>query len=572
MPIKNMKYSIRILIWGCLSLGLLRIPNVQAQSIAVGQLSLEDAYRRQQLMGKIDPKVSFTIRPLTNKLLQRNNVFDPDSVLDDQYSTVFPYGEAELRWLPVVLKHQIASGYPYGWGDGPMIPAVGHQTYISGGLHARYKWLSIQLNPEIVTAENRAYMGYNGDNPFAWELWYKMNNNIDMPERFGEGWYTRAYLGQSSIMAHFGGASAGISTENLWWGPGRKNSLLMTNNAPGFLHASVQTDKPIETPIGSFEGQLVLGRLKGSGFTPTPLGNPDHYDQFYKEKNDDWRYFSGAIITYQPKWFEGLSLGMTRSFVSYSKDLKGGPQYYLPFIGPRSEVTDDDPPYLLSRENKMRRDMYSSFFGRWLMPRGNFEVYFEYGRTDPPWNSRDMLVQTDHSRGYVVGFRKLIPLGTLDEDLIQVAFEATQLEAGRSSTIRTSPSWYTDVHVRHGYTHRGQVLGAGIGPGSNVQSVMLGWSRGIKQAGIELERFVHQGDFYYSATTDFRRKWVDLGMNAFVEWDINRWVVQGKFTYMYAYNYQYDLELPNQNWKGFWDFIKKDNKHTNLQLGVMYRF
>ena len=569
---KSMKHTLLLSLFGGLFLATSSLQKVNAQSIAVGQMSLEDKYRRDQLMGKLDPKLSFSIRPLSNKALYKGNVYDPDSLLNPTERTQFLYGDAEVSLLPVILKHQIASGYPYGWGDGPMIQAVGNQTYLSAGIQARYKWLSIQLNPEIVTAQNKPYQGYNGDNPFAWELWYKMGNNIDLPEQFGSGSYTRAYLGQSHVRAHFGGGSVGISTENLWWGPGRKNSLLMTNNAPGFLHASVQTDRPIETPIGSFEGQLVIGRLKGSGFTPTPLGNPDHYDEYYKPKSDDWRYFSGVVMTYQPKWFEGLSLGFTRSFISYSEDLKGGLSYYLPLLGPKSEVTDGENAYLLSRENRMRRDIYSSIFGRWMMPRGNFEVYFEYGRTDPPWNSRDLLVQTDHTRGYVVGFRKLIPLQTRQENLLEIAFEATQLEAGRTSTIRSSPSWYTDAHVRHGYTHRGQVLGAGIGPGSNVQSLSIGWNRGLKHIGFEMERFVHQGDFFYSATSDFRRKWVDFGFNTVAEWDIDRFVVQGKFTYMYAYNYQYEMDLPQQNWKGFWDFINRDSKHTNLQLGVMYRF
>src|SRR5690606_12669349 len=96
--------------------------------------------------------------------------------------------------------------------------------------------------------------------------YYDFYNNIDLPVRFGRTAYTRAYLGQSSIRLNLKSFSVGISSENLWWGPGRRNSLIMSNTAPGFLHATLNTLKPIYTPVGSFEGQLIAGRLEGSGF------------------------------------------------------------------------------------------------------------------------------------------------------------------------------------------------------------------------------------------------------------------------------------------------------------------
>ncbi|WP_404877454.1 capsule assembly Wzi family protein, partial [Klebsiella pneumoniae] len=55
--------------------------------------------------------------------------------------------------------------------------------------------------------------------------------------------------------------SVGISSENLWWGPGIYNSLLMSNNAPGFWHLTFNSRKPLKTPIGDFEWQLIGGKL-----------------------------------------------------------------------------------------------------------------------------------------------------------------------------------------------------------------------------------------------------------------------------------------------------------------------
>ncbi|WP_163277304.1 capsule assembly Wzi family protein, partial [Enterobacter hormaechei] len=71
----------------------------------------------------------------------------------------------------------------------------------------------------------------------------------------------RIRAGQSSFRLNYKVLSVGISSENLWWGPGIYNSLLMSNNAPGFWHLTFNSRKPLKTPIGDFEWQLIGGKL-----------------------------------------------------------------------------------------------------------------------------------------------------------------------------------------------------------------------------------------------------------------------------------------------------------------------
>jgi len=551
---------------------LLAIKGSFGQVLPLGMPALEDKLRRDQLLGKLDSTLSFAIRPLNNEALLRDNIYGTDTAFAGKGIYHFLDREGTFQLQPVFWEQRINTAVPYGWNDGPMIPAAGYQTFFSAGVYATYKWFSIQLRPEFVYAQNKAYPGYDGDGSYAWGRWYKFANNIDMPERFGEGSYTKLLPGQSSVRFNYGVGSFGISTENLWWGPGRRNSLLMSNTAPGFVHLTLNTRRPIQTGIGSFEGQLIAGRLEGSGFPPTLLGNPDHHDELYRPKRDDWRYISGIVLSYQPKWLPGLFIGLSRSHTTYREDLTGGLSSYLPLLGPGSVSPYGMPEHMQGREDRMNRDLYGSIFGRWLMPKGNAEIYAEYGRTDPPWNSRDRMVALDHSRAFVVGFRKLIPIRQSEERFIQVGVEATQLEATRTSDIRNSPSWYTDDIVRHGYTNRGQIVGAGIGPGSNLQSVEVAWIHGIKRVGLQVERFVRQSDFFYAASTDFRRRWVDLGLGFEGEWDYRNFIFSGKLHYVHAHNYQYELEIPQTNWEGFWDFIPQDKINMHFQLGVMYRF
>ncbi|PPL00834.1 Capsule assembly protein Wzi [Parapedobacter indicus] len=551
---------------------------VFAQSLPVGTPGLEDRYRRDQLLGKLDSSISFSVRPLNTKALLKSNSYDGDRIFSVNDRHPNRDNGLYLELLPINWQHQITSGFPYGWNDGSMIPNVGYQTQFSAGVYAEYKFFSIQLRPEFVYAQNQYYVGFDGKTKPSWDVWYAYYNNIDMPEHFGDGPYTKLFPGQSSIRFNYGALSAGLSTENIWWGPGIRNSLLMSNTAPGFLHATLNTTHPIHTNIGSFEGQFIVGKLKGSGFTPTKQGIANHYDEYYIPKPDTWRYISGLTMVWQPKWLHGLSMGFAQSFVVNRSDQGSGIADYLslPFIGYTSHYNKENPEKTGTDEQLRKRDAYISFFGRWVMPKGNAEIYVEYGRNDLPWDNRDFMVEIENSRAYTVGFRKLVPFNRAREEYVQIGLEATQTEKSRTLQVRDGNSWYIHPVVRHGYTHRGQLLGAGIGPGSNVQTVYVSWLRGLKQIGIQVERLVHLNDFYYSASQDIRGNWVDLGFSALTEWDYKHFVFNAKVHYAHSYNYQYELiphpdqaQDPDKYW---WSFTPVDKNPFQLSIGAMYRF
>ncbi|HXH99798.1 MAG TPA: capsule assembly Wzi family protein [Sphingobacteriaceae bacterium] len=195
-----------------------------------------------------------------------------------------------------------------------------------------------------------------------------------MPDRFGDKPYPKFFPGQSSIRLTTGPVSLGVSSENLWWGPGIQNSLLMSNTAPGFNHITLNTVRPIKTRIGSFEGQLIGGRLEGSGFT---------------EKPDDWRYLSGMTFSYQPRWVPGLVLGFTRSLQLYSSHIKRISDY-IPFF--KGFTSKSNEP------GQTQTDQLASIYSRWLWKDANAEIYLEYSRGDHSVNLRDYTLEPEHTR------------------------------------------------------------------------------------------------------------------------------------------------------------------------------
>lgn len=536
-----------------------------AQTVPVGTLMLDDYYRRAQLLGKVDSSISFNVRPLAAVALGESNPYNVgEGVAWNSTLWEDTGNRAVVQVMPFVLKQQVNTKYPHGWNDGAMIPARGYQMYLSAGIYAKYKFLSVQLNPEVVLAQNKVYEGFGGDNgPNS--AWYgRYGNRMDYPEIFGLGAYARVLPGQSSVRVTFDPISVGLSTENLWWGPGRKNSIIMSNTAPGFAHLTLNTTKPIATYIGSFEGQIVAGRLEQSGYLPSLLGDTSSHIAYYRRKPDTWRYLSGIVLSYQPKWVPGLSLGMNRAFMSDGKKMGNSLRDYFPIIVPALKKNESG-----DSESSDTRDQVISFFFRWAIPKAHAEIYGEYARNDHAWDNRDLTVQLDHTRAYTVGLRKLVPLSFADGAMLQLGGEVTQLAVTNTRRVRQAGTWYGHHEVRDGYTHMGQLLGAGIGPGSNSQSVEISLVKGLKQVGIEFERLVHNEDFARDIQSDFRRNWVDAGVGAFVEWDYGKLLGSFGIKYIHAYNYQFKFVAPQGG--DYWGFTPQDNTNFSVRLGLMYR-
>lgn len=546
---------------------------VNAQSLPVGTAALEDYYRRAQLLGIADSSVSFMIRPIYPKLnFKSKDVYYPDSN-EHRYDIIrlngstykSKNGKLRVSLLPLGFQSQMNSHHPYGWNDGAMIPAKGLQALLSAGIYLEYGMLTVQFRPEVDFAVNSTFDTFDKDHyEVIAARYYDFYNNIDLPARFGNNEYSKAYWGQSSIRLNYKELSFGLSTENLWWGPGMRNSLLMSNNAPGFKHLTLNTRKPIKTPIGSFEGQLMAGRLEGSGAGVLYPEREFFGDQLYVPKPNDWRYLSGLAVTWQPKWVPGLFLGLTSSSQLYSNDLSSFSDY-LPVFSSNTKANADNAV-------DDTKDTRSSVFMRWLWPEEHAEIYFEYGHNNRYGNKRNQALESERNRAYIFGLRKMLPFNKARNENLLIGVEVTQLQETSPTDVRNTTSWYVNKYVRHGYTNRGEVLGAGIGPGGNLQSLDVSWVKGLKRLGIQLERYVHNNDFYfysYEDSMDPRRHWTDLSLAANGEWNYKNLIFNAKLQGIKSLNYQwYLLQNPGDP---IW-VNGRDAFNLQVQAGLTYRF
>ena len=513
---------------------------------------LKELFRNQQLLGTYRSNHSLMVN--ANQL----PLADLDSALGIKAQ------QPVIGFLPTQLVQQYNSQLPYDWNNGAMIPARGYQLQASVGVHAQLgRHLEIQLAPEAVLAENRVFEQFSsqlGDK--SWAARYRFWNTIDMPDRFGNDHYQKLFPGQSFIRYNTRSLSFGISTQNLWWGPAYRNALIMSSNAPGFLHATINTIRPLHTGIGDFEGQIIAGKLDGSDVLPPRTYSVYNGQFLYQPKNDEWRYLAGMVLTWRPKWTPNLFLGFAKASYLYNSDISN-PLDVLPFEG-----------FLGHRRTQAERTgkkaSLGSLFMRYIMPNEQAEMYLEYGRKDismMPWN---VLQNAPYRRAFTGGFRKLFDWK--NQSHILLAVELTQLQAPDATLIRNPDSWYTHTYVRQGYTQLGRPLGAGIGPGSNSQTLEIAWVKGLKKIGIQFERLRHNGDFYYYAFEsigDFRRNWVDISTTFKADWNYQRFFFSGQLGIIRSLNYQWlVIQLDPRN------YFAPGNEYLNIaaQIGVGYRF
>ena len=323
-----------------------------SQSTPANQFILEEFFRRSQLVGKT-PSSSFFSRPLIisdSLALEKFHYSLP--ILDKDSTRLF---SPEVKLLPISMGIQFGSGNPYP-EVGKFIQAKGYQQWISGGIYGSFGPLSIQFQPEFSYAQNRNY------NPGI-----SKENKIEFVEIFGEGAYSKLISGQSSIRLNYGSFSLGASTENIWWGPGQWNSLLFSNNAFGFQHLTLNTQKPAKTFLGSFEGQLIMGKLEN--FAP-----------FIRNGKEDWRYVNGITFSYQPKWLPGLFFGVSRVFQQYSSFNNQTLAYYFPIFEPFQKVNlinPNSPDFNSSEYDGRLQSQQLTGFARLVIPKAKAEVYFE---------------------------------------------------------------------------------------------------------------------------------------------------------------------------------------------------
>jgi hypothetical protein len=376
--------------------------------------------------------------------------------------------DAGVHLWPASVDVVFNSAYPRGGRYGLLWAGGGVSTLLSAGASARVGPVTAGVVPAAAFQQNRSFDYPRIENEGFSEYVYPWSTSIDWPIRHGPDAFWSTSAGQSHLRLDFSPVSAGISTENLWWGPGRRNALLLGNDAPGFPHVFLGSGEGWRTPIGTVELELVWGRLTESLW-------------FDDDPSNDHRFLALMGLGYAPSFAPGLSLGFARLYAQRYDSGALGIRDFLPFFETplKSGLVSPDRP-----SGDDEADQLAAFMIRYSPPRSGFEVYAEWGRGDHAWDMADFLAEPEHNHAWTVGFQQAFQRG---ERVLRVAGELTNLNPPTSGDRPPGP-WYQHSELRQGHTHRGQLLGASIGTASDGQFLGVDMFTTRGRFGLYVER------------------------------------------------------------------------------------
>jgi hypothetical protein len=440
-------------------------PVNRARTVLLGS-PLEDRLRIEQIRGR---------RTLAGSLIRSASS-----------STVFGDSSTALQWsiIDPVVDATWNSHIPFSIDDGSLWAGRGINSRVTAGVRANLGPLRALLAPEFMYSENRSFpllpSGIPGRSDYA-ARFHGGPVSIDLPFRFGAEPFTVIDLGQSAIWAPLGAVDVGAAAENQWWGPGIEDALVMSDNAPGIPQLFARTNRPLRTDFGDFEAKLIAGALTESLY-------------FDRDSSNNRRSISGLVATFTPHVEPNLSFGVARAVYSPAPESQDVATHALDALFRGSTTRPDS-----THTGAHAFDQLFSLFGRWVFPGDGFEVYAEWARMLPPSSLRQLLVDPQYTQGYTLGMQVA---GNVQRDaLLRFQAEVSFLDQTPPTRVGDTLTFYTSRDVPQGYTQRGQLIGAAIGPGGSSQFLALDYMPRWWDVGLFVQRIRWDEDVYYTQPT-----------------------------------------------------------------------
>ncbi len=379
--------------------------------------------------------------------------------------------ESLVQWslFPVSVDTRVNSGFPFGSNDGAVWAGRGLTVAVDAGGVVRAGPVVLQLNPIVFWAQNASFplqangstgrgIYRSGPPPLA--------AAIDLPQRFGDAAYTQLDFGESELRVETPWVMAGLSNSHRLWGPASSYPFVLGRNAAGFGHAFVSTNRPLDLWFAKISANLLYGVLSQSDYSPV-AGSATYFSQLEPGRK---RFASGLALSFMPRGIDGLEIGAAR-FVESFWPRMGIPSSY--FAKPiqnflKKSLREKNARTINDAEGSDNQLL--SVFARWVLPHSGAEIYTEYGRDDHAYDFRDLVSEPDHSRTYMLGFRKV-----LNQDagyLSAVRTEIINYQLPTTARHRDEGGIYAHTLLRQGHTQRGQMLGAPLGPGASAGAVV----------------------------------------------------------------------------------------------------
>lgn len=323
-----------------------------------------------------------------------------------------PMREVELRQL---------------FRDGP------DSSFAAPGIVAGQFALDVNQNGKPLGDDGRLELTVAGEARVGRSLLFYWRPQL-LNEQGGDGSETELRLEDGALSLDLGPVTLSAGRQALWWGPGRRGSLILTNNAEPLDMVRITNPTPVLLPgflqaLGPLRFDFFVSRLEDDRAVPEP-------------------YFGGFRLDLKPlPWLE---LGLSRTAL-VGGDGRSDPEWsdLLTLIGGENLSSNDDSSNSLgSLDLRLRLPLLSGL-----------ELYGELGSEDDDGGFSSEL-------GYLGGLY-LPAIGP--EGRYSLRYEYVDLSGQEQNFL----GWYRHAVYQSGYTYRGVIPGHPAGSLSREHAVEM---------------------------------------------------------------------------------------------------
>lgn len=427
---------------------------------------------------------------------------DSDYILTENLSTIQNFDFISISLLNPTFFASFNSSTPSGINDGAIWQGRGINAQFETGIVFQSKYLDIKLAPKIWWSQNADFKIVK---PAVDSIEYgSIFSGMDCYQRPGSDYYYELDSGKSSIKFKYKLLSLEYSTDSFILGPGRVSPLIMSDNSAGFPHIRLGVNK-WQTFLGTIEYNALFGLLEESSF-------------FDANKDNNSVLFSGYNMAYSPAILKGLTIGFNRTLIAPKEYIS--PEVVFKIYDPEIFGGNIGKPYGYDKT-----DQRLSFVFDWKFPEIGLRLYGEWGKNDYSSNHELFFRTPEHTSAITTGFGK-----TLGDFLLE--FEYTELIESRDYKLGGLPgrgTFYKHHIVSHGYTNKGQLLGAGIGSGSDAQTLTLSYFKDRLILKGYVQRVAIMKDYIYGEHYDPSDEYSE-------KYPVNRLQFDGKLGFKSMYN------------------------------------
>lgn len=346
----------------------------------------------------------------------------------------------ELRPLRPSGRATFHDGIPDGRADGAAMTSNGLSLHARGGVEGTVGPFAFRFAPEITIEENVGFETFPGADPSRSPLaspFYIGRLSADLPSRFGLTARSTVHLGESGLWWDSDRLALSLATGIPRWGPLGGEGLVIGTTASGVPRAE------LAVRLRHHQQSLTLRSFAGI-VTESPF--------FDATRTNDWRPLAGVRAEWRPA-DPRLRVGAARTVMD----------------GRRHRALLDGVTLAWRRAPADSLIDMTSLDGEWIDREAGSWGWVELLRQVPISSVRDLLRHPTEGLALRIGGSQRIALDR--SGAWYASAEYVRLDQPQQRTDRLEQDLYTSPTVVQGWTHRGQPLGSGLGPGGQRQLI-----------------------------------------------------------------------------------------------------